>query len=266
MKKSILTVIIVFVVLTGVLIALVPIEQRRMLVKEYGVLVEDAETNEKSAFILENVSQYPQEILDWYYQGDEYLDFVYNYPMHKDDYTLMIFTAEELNSESVPKLYMYDTRWCYEKFSGGYIRTKGCVLTCIAMASLALNKDDRLDPVKIARVADANYEAPLLGGGIDLTNVKGLAENLGFKVVEHNFRDNNELCDEQIIKDLLDNGNVVIAAMVGELFGGHAIIIREVTDEGIMINDPASESNSDKLWKFEDLQVDIHSIFGLSVK
>lgn len=264
MKRNI-AIVVFFVVLTGVLVALIPIEQRRLLVEEYGVLIEDAETNEKSAFILENVSQYPKEVLDWYYYGDEYLDFVYNYPVHKDDYTVMSFTAEELNSETVPRLYMYDMRWCYEKFNGNFINNVGCVPTCITMASLALNKDDRLDPVKVSRVAESNYEPPF-GGGVDVTNIKGLAEDIGFKVVEHNFRDNDELCDEQIIKDLLDNGNVVISAMVGNTFGGHAVIIREFTDEGVMINDPNSESNSDKLWKFEDLQVDIHSIFGLSVK
>ncbi len=262
MKKEII-IIAMFVIVTGVLIALIPVEKKQMLRDEYGKLAVNAETDEKSAYILENISEYPESILKTYYESDNNLDFVYNYPAHKNDYTIMSFTEDELNSETVPKLYMDDTRWCYEKLYGSYLKFSGCVPVCITMASLYLNGDGNLDPVIAAKIAEENYEAPFFGG-VDVANIKDLAEKTGFTVTEHSFSEEGTLCDEQLIRDMLDNGEVILAGMVGNTFGEHAVIIADITDEGIVINDPASVEKSEKVWQFEEIQAEIYSLWGLS--
>ncbi len=261
MKKVIL--IIMFVVITGVLIALVPVEQKRELKEKYGVLVDDAETDERAAFILEHAEEYPENFLDYYYGEDENFDFVYNYLAHKNDYSIMSFTEGELNSESVPKLYMDDTRWCYETIYGSYIKTLGCVPVCLTMASLAVNRDSSLDPVLISRIAEENFEEPF-SGGVEVSYIGALAEKSGFTVTEHKLGDDGIIVDEQLITQSLDDGNVLIVAMVGYTFGNHAIVIRDITDDGLLINDPASEENSEKVWKLEEIQSEIYGLWSLS--
>ncbi len=265
MKKSILIVIMVFVVLTGVLIALIPYEKKQNTIEKYGQLAIDAETDEKAKFILDNADIYPVEMLKSYNsnQDPENIEYIYNYVAHRNDYTFMSFTDEELNSEKPPKLYMYDYRWCYEVAGGDYIKEGGCALVSLTMAYIGKNHTSDYDPVIIGQLAE-QLDVCGFFGGVDVTKMKTLCEALNFDVVEYKYDTEEIQPDEKIIKEILDSGHIVLLGMNGELFGQHALLITDYSEKGFEINDPASEEKSSKIWTFEELKDDIYYIWDLS--
>ena len=151
-KKSIIMFSILGVAIVLICFPLIHIESRRAYYDKWGELAALAETDERARFIIENEELYPQDILNLYYRKNDYFDFVYEYPFHKDDYANMSYTEKELNSDTVPALYMIDSRWAYE--DNCRVRVYGCAAVSISMASLYLTHDTCVDPVKIMRYAD----------------------------------------------------------------------------------------------------------------
>ncbi|MGN0601010.1 MAG: C39 family peptidase [Oscillospiraceae bacterium] len=268
-KVKIIISVAVAIIAVAALILLVPIENKRKLHEEYGILAENAETDEKSAYILNNIDLYPEKILKLYYRDyEKNVDFVYNYPFHKDDYSKMSFTFEELNSDTVPALYMADYRWGYEPVYEGYIKTHGCVPVSLTMAYLYLTGKDDIDPPKIAAIADSMDAWGMVG--INNEQIVELCDAIGITAIEYDYSPNSEKSGEadlDVIKNALKNGHSVMAGMVGETFGSHAIIIRECTENGeIYINDPGSVERSEKQWSFEELKPEIYFMWDLSAK
>lgn len=266
--KYIIISAVAIIAAVAVMLLLIPIERERELAEEYGVLYENSKTDEKSAYIFEHIDEIPEDIL-WYYYSDydRYVDFVCGYPEHKNDYENMSFTEEELNSETVPALYMNDFRWGYEKIGGAYVFSSGCMAVSITMANLALRHNGDIDPVK---VFEAAVEMDGFGtfGGIDNEIVPQLLENLGFEYVIHDYSPDSEESGEADINaviNALENGSVVMAGTHGETFGSHALIIRSVDENGTMlINDPANPKKTDAVWDFYELQPEIYFIWELS--
>lgn len=263
--KTAVLVIGIFAVITIVLVLLIPMEKDRLLHEEHGKLAVLAETDERAQYVIDNIESYPQRLLDMYYSDDMYFDFMYNYPFHCNDYMMMKYTDEELNSELPPRLYMYDNRWAYEKIGGGFIRTDGCVAVTLTMAYIGLYHDDAVDPKIVADIAGENGLIAQWGG-VSETNIETMFDALGMKY-ETNFydiRNGAEPCsDPSIIKNTIDNGGYVMLGTFGEKFGGHALLVVDYTDEGFIINDPASEEYSNKVWTFEELAPELCYIWSL---
>jgi hypothetical protein len=262
------------VALIAVLLALlIPIDKHNKELDKYGDLAEAAETDERARYIIDNIDLYPNEMVDSYNSAkddkkEQTLDFVYNYPFHKDDYSNMEFTEEELNAETVPALYMADFRWGYEKISGSYIKSQGCAAVALTMAYLYLRHDSDVDPKKIADYAEENDCIMPVIGGINSLDMDKVAEGIGLSCKVYNY-DKDEggsgEADIETIQSILNEGHVVMAGMVGETFGGHAIIIRECSDDGTLyINDPASPEKTEKEWNIADIGSEIYYIWDLS--
>ncbi len=272
-KKAIAMGVTVFAFVTAVMLILIPIENKRKTYEKYGELAVFAETDERAEYIIKNSDEYPESVLKVYYEDTEDMadfEWVYNYPFHKDDYMTMTFTEEELNSENVPALYMYDPRWSYEKIGGAYIKVDGCGAVSITMAALYLNHNSDIDPVKVAQVAEYN---DFLGtiGGILTKHIAQLLEILGFETVEHNYNcedmTQKETIPLQDIQAVLEKDHVCLVAMYGDTFGGHAMIITEANDDGtIRINDPASEENTEKVWNYKDIEPELICYWDVSAK
>lgn len=262
MVKKIVPAVVV-VLMLAVLIALVPVEQKRAYYEKYGQLAVDAETDSRAAFIIENYDNYPQELLDLGILRNDY-DFLYEYFEHKDDYKTMSFTDEELNSKLPPKLYMNDHRWCYENLAGEPIKYSGCALVSLTMANIYLTHTADIDPV-IAAKAVEQCQAVGIFGGLDADKAAEVCEYLGFDVKEYYCRD--EIADEeaeQLMKDIIDSGHACFLALYGEKFGGHSVLAVAYNDSGFILNDPASEERSETVWSFDELKTEIYSILDLS--
>ncbi|MDE5577484.1 MAG: hypothetical protein K2J11_08870, partial [Oscillospiraceae bacterium] len=176
-KKTAVTVIAFFAVILAAMIALIPVQRKNEFKAKWGTLAELAETDERARFITENEELYPKEILDIYYNRSDQFEYVYNYPFHKNDYSTMKFTEEELNSQTVPTLYMSDYRWSYEDNS--IVKNNGCAAVSITMANLFLNHNSYIDPVFVMRYAnEMDYNG--IWGGIDAEKMPQLLTDLGF--------------------------------------------------------------------------------------
>lgn len=241
-KKTAIVVSTVFAVILAVMLLLIPLELKNQKYEKWGKLAELAETDERAQFIIDNEELYPENVLNYVYDEDEF-EYIYNYPFFKDSYKTMSFTEKELNGIEIPALYMNDKRWAYE--DNGYIRYSGCAAVSITMANLYLNRSSDIDPVKIMNYADEMDYTVL--GGINEIYINSILEHLGFSYTEHILE---EPLTGPELKALLDNkDSVIMAAMHGDTFGGHALIVRGYDENGFYINDPASEENTAQPWE-----------------
>lgn len=258
-KTKVIITAVVILAAVALLLMLVPIEKKKKLHDKYGKLADMAETDEKSAYILEHVDEYPNVILDFYYMGDRYLDVVYNYPTHKDDYKTMSFTDEELNSGTIPNFYMSDPRWAYETIGGRYIFSGGCAVVSISMVYVGLTGDGYYDPVRVSRVAE-EIDASGFLGGVRNSEIGNICEAIGLKYNGYNFDPDEEGSgkpDENQMKEILDSGRPLIVNTKGDTFGSHAFVIRGYDETGFIINDPASPEKSARTWAFDEFSSEI---------
>ncbi|MBQ8787724.1 MAG: hypothetical protein IJZ61_08845 [Oscillospiraceae bacterium] len=263
--KGIIAYIIFFVAVTITLFLIIPIENQNIIEEKYGKLGKMAKTDERAKYVVEHYSEYPDDLIYMYYSNDRYFDMLYNYAFHKDDYDTMAFTAEELNSELPPRLYMHDYRWAYEKIGGGYIFVDGCMTVALTMADIGLFHDGNMDPRKVAEIAEL-YGQLGQWGGISEVGIENIFDAMGMKHETHfyDIANGEPACDDpSVIKNILDNDGVVMLGMFGETFGGHALLAVDYNDEGFIINDPASAERSEKIWTFEELAPEICYVWGL---
>ncbi len=266
-KKTIISICLTYGIILAVLLVIEFVPGLKYHEKTHREIVLDkyAALDDPDGYgdmIFENQEFYSDEILDvfdfsdYYYRLEsirqETLHFIYDYPMHKDDYKTMQFTDEEINSTEVPALYMFDRRWGYEKMGGISIKSSGCAVAALEMAYLYLTHDTSLDPVKIGKIAEENKYLAVLGG-LEQNNITSLANDIGLNAVEYNYWNDDVKEDlEKNLKAALDKEDtVVLAGMTGDTFGGHAIIIRGYDENGYYINDPNSTENTEKTWDFD---------------
>lgn len=250
---------VIIIVAAASLILLIPIENKHKLIEQYGKLAEYAETDERSAYILEHVDEYPRVMLDYYYMNDEFIDIVYDYIEHKDDYNSMSFTDTELNSGTIPNLYMEDRRWCYETIGGRPIFSGGCAVVSISMVYVGLTGDGYYDPVRISRVAE-ELDASGFMGGVRNSEIGNICEAIGLKYTGYNFdvtEEGSGAPDEAQMKEILDKGRPLILNMKGDTFGSHALVVRGYDETGFIINDPADPEKSARTWTFDELAPEI---------
>lgn len=246
-KKMVIGLTGLFAAVIIIMLLLIPVEKKNEYYQKWGELAVLAETDERAKFAIDNAELYPEYWFNMLY-NEESFEFAYNYPFMKDNYKNMAFTDEELNGSEVPALYMDDVRWVYEDPS---IKSQGCAAVAITMASLYVNHNNAVDPVKVVTFAD---EMGCYGlGGIDQANVTEIMEHFGMTVEEHIFdKENGEKVTEAELKAAVDTeGAAVMAAVRGETFGNHAFILRGYDDNGFYINDPANHERTAVQWDFE---------------
>ena len=274
-KKNILIGVIIAVVIImmiAAMVLLIPMDKHNREIRTYGDLAVAAETDERARYIIDNIEEYPDFLIDTYYKYNaekkqQFIEFFYEYPFHKNDYKNLTFTEEELNCDSIPRLFMKDTRWGYERIGKGYIFSYGCAAVGITMANLYLTHRSNVDPLLIAELVDEmGAAAPF--GGINSLHVREICEAVGLTCDEFIYDKDvggSGEADPEYIRNAVNNGHAVMLGMVGETFGGHAVIIRSLDEDGTMyINDPGNPDNCEKAWSFEELKPEIYYIWDLS--
>lgn len=254
------------IIIVLICIPLIWVENRRAYYEKWGELAVLAETDERAQQIIDNTELWSEDILDYFYHNTDQFDFVYGYAAHKDDYQSMVYTPEELNSESVPALYMDDPRWLYQKIGGCYIKDQGCAAVALTMAYLWLIGDDT-DPYQIGLIAEQVDGIGIFGGVTD-EKIPDICDILGLKVEVRRYSENREKtahADFSEIKSILDSGHVIMAGMAGETFGVHAIIIKGYSGNEVFINDPADPEKTEKSWKFDEIEPELMYLYDLYV-
>lgn len=266
-KKTIIAVSVFYAVIIAVLLILIPVQRKNDFYDKWGELAVLSETDENARYITEHEEFYPQFVLDYFYSNPDELEFVRNYPDLKDSYASMSYTEDELNGQ-IPILYMFDPRWAYEVIDNQfYIKDNGCESVSLTMAYVGLIGKTDLDPIKIAYIAS---DIGALGtfGGITAEKTAELCKEIGLTSVEYCFVDENgqknESADINEMKSILDRGHVILAGMIGDTFGNHALLITGYSGDEFTIHDPANSEKTERMWQFDELDSQMHYMWDLS--
>ena len=212
--------------------------------------------SEKLACILEDDS-YPEKLKEMSQKNSETIDFVYNYPQLKDE-VWNIDLTEESQSDQVPLLMQWDERWGYITYNGGMMGYGGCGPTTLSMVVLYLTRDASATPAAVAAYAEsAGYCVP--GSGSTWSLIKEGCEHYGLHASEVAMVENR-------IRDKLDEGcPVVVNVGPGDFTdSGHYMVIVGYDDQGFIINDPNSRTNSEKRWTFDQLNGQVRNLWAMS--
>lgn len=212
--------------------------------------------SEKLACILEDDS-YPEKLKEMAQKNSETIDFVYNYPQLKDE-VWNIDLTEESQSDQVPLLMQWDERWGYITYNGGMMGYGGCGPTTLSMVVLYLTRDASATPAAVAAYAESvGYCVP--GSGSTWSLIKEGCEHYGLHASEVAMVENR-------IRDKLDEGcPVVVNVGPGDFTdSGHYMVIVGYDDQGFIINDPNSRTNSEKRWTFDQLNGQVRNLWAMS--
>lgn len=168
--------------------------------------------------------------------------------------------TEYNDCKEVPLLMQYDRRWRDEYYAGDKMKNSGCGPTCLSMVSIYLLKNTKITPLYVARFAEEkNYS--IYGNGSKWTLISEGGNELGLNIKELPL-------DKNIIIKHLKNKNPIICIMgPGDFTStGHFIVMTEHTENGkIKINDPNSKRNSEKLWNYDDIYMQIRNLWVCTV-
>ena len=210
-----------------------------------------------AAFAAENgleLSDYPEELRALLERNPETEEFVLRYPLDQDKAVDVDLSAYE-HTDSVPLFLQWDAQWGYLEYGGKPAALTGCGPVCLSMAAYYLTGDEAYSPDKMLEFADENgYYSP--GSGSRWTLISEGGEKLGFDVTEI------PLVKKRIF-DNLEAGNPIICAMGKGDFttSGHFIVLVGTEDGLLRVNDPNSRANSQKLWKFEDIESQFRNLW-----
>ena len=196
--------------------------------------------------------EYPEWILSFYDTHREAEDWVADYP----DYAKK--SSEEINKKAlqpvelrkyrvinnIPLFFQWDKDWGYASYGNGVIGVEGCGPTCLSMVAVGLKQDPSLTPKWMADFSEENGYY-LSDTGTDWNLMEYGAQQLGIHSKQI------MKWSEDAVKNELELGRPMICSMgEGDFTNtGHFIVLSGIAEDGrIIVNDPNSPKNSEKLW------------------
>jgi len=203
------------------------------------------------------VSAYPEELFKLLELHPEAEEFVLNYPMeygktYPADMTQYIGTGE------VPLLIQWDKRWGYKIYGSNAAGLTACGPTCLSMVALHLLGNPEMSPAYMMDFATQNGYY-VYGSGSSWTLFSRGAQKLGLTATELPLV-------KAWIMDHLKAGEPIVCAMGPGVFteNGHYIVMVGCEDGLIRVNDPNSYVNSQKLWRYEDIEQQIENLWVIT--
>lgn len=217
-------------------------------------LKELAEDSELIKEIYENMSLYPEKLLEALANNPEMAYFVSGYTKERKEEPIS-FTESEKKQE-YPLFLQWDPRWGYDSYGkDSNIALAGCGPTSLSMVLYYLTDDDTITPAKAARYSmDNGYYMEGAGTAWAFMEDYPALYGIGVKHLRK---------DEQAMKNELDQGSIIICAMrEGDFTAeGHFIVIYGYDDNGFKVNDPNCVARSRKRWSYEQIQTQIKNIW-----
>ncbi len=201
------------------------------------------------------IHEYPQEILELLENNPETEEFVLNYPLEKDKKHEI--DLSDYSTDSVPLFMQWDKRWGYIKYGSNVAGITACGPVCLSMVAYYFTSDNNMAPDKIIDFAlKNNYYTEGVGSKWTLISEGG--KQLGFRVKELPL-------DENVMKNALESGKIIIAVMGAGSFTttGHFIVFTEYSDGAFKVNDPNSYLNSNKKWYYEDIKDEFKNLWSI---
>lgn len=196
--------------------------------------------------MLNNVEEYPNELLELASSKDEAIDFVYNYPKYESGKAKSISINSDYKKGKIPLFIQWDERWGYEKYGSEFLAINGCGPTALSMIVVGLTGNKDMNPKAIADFSLENgYLVDGIGSSWELMS-EG-ANQLGVESTPLPLNRN-------IILNTLESGQPIIATMGPGTFTqtGHFLVLTGVDEDGkIIINDSDSKERSEETWDIE---------------
>lgn len=205
--------------------------------------------------LLQSDDPYKDDLFNLLRDNPETAQFVLDYEEKKD--LPPAETIGEVSFDSVPLFLQWDERWGYHIYGGNLLAVTGCGPSCLSMVAVYLTQNVTLTPAYIADLAQNNgYFVD--GVGTDWSMMTDGAEITGIHGQEITIDD---------IYPVLESGGVIIASVGPGHFtkGGHFIVLAGLEDGGIVIRDPNSISNSEKLWQLDTFSSEIMSLWAYGI-
>lgn len=238
-----------------------------------GQLYALLDSHPEAAYILRNLDQYPESLLEFVLRfpesmafGAAYLDYAGMNLQTPIDLSAGDSRHSQVSRELqeiidgqnafMPLLHQWDSRWGYLSYGGGLLGCTGCGPTCLSMVSLYLTGWHQNDPYSVSKYAQENgYYVEGSGSSWSLMT-EGSAQ-FGLTATEVNL-------DGNLIDQALEAGQPVILSMGPGDFtdNGHYIVLAGVTESGYIVRDPNSPQNSAKTWTFDQLKDQIKNIWA----
>ena len=189
---------------------------------------------------------YPKKVIELLDKNPETVDYVEAYGEKKDIESPEII--EEFKKGEVPRLIQWDERWGYASYGTGIMAVCGCGPTCLSMVVSALNEDNTLTPVKLARYGTKH-------GYVTEENdtmwsfMTDACENWGVQC-------RDEFLDEEGTLKALDKGRIIVCSVGPGDFTqkGHFILLAGHEEGDITVHDPFSIKNSERTWTYDELK------------
>lgn len=231
------------------------VERERVTEDQEGLSAAEREiaeyANERGYYLRD----YPGDLITLYEKNEEARQFVLDYPQKKD-MVLDIDLSGYEDTDTVPLFIQWDDRWGYSEYAGNLFGISGCGPTCLSMVCVYLQKDTSRNPKWMGDFATENgyYET---GSGSKWTLMSEGAEKLGLKVEELSL-------DEARMAEKLLAGNPIICILGPGDFtdSGHFIVLSGYRDGGFVVNDPNRQSNSSRIWTFDELRRQIRALWA----
>lgn len=227
--------------------------ERSEVLKQIGRM---ARQDKEIADIYENYEKYPDNMLALLANNPETVEFVGGYL--DDDRTEKSRLTKAEKKEQYPLFLQWDKRWGYKEYGDSIIGLAGCGPTCLSMVVYALTTNKNITPDVMARYGEKNgYYVD--GVGTAWAFMTEGAKHYGLNAVELSL-------SEEIMKDNLDSGNIIIAAMGPGDFttSGHFIVIYDYDEDGFKVNDPNCKYRSSINWSYKTLYGQIRMLWTYS--
>lgn len=224
------------------------------------VLETQSHSNSKVEYILNNIDEYPNELLKLLSKNPETVDFVYNYPKYNaNSNSKNISVKEYYTPGEIPLFLQWDQQWGYDNYGNESIASGGCAPTSLAMVAVALTGDTSINPLSVSEYA---YKSGYYVDGV------GSKWSLISEGVKHFGLNSEELpLDKSTILSTLKAGNPIILTVGPGTFTstGHFLVLTGITSDGkITINDPNSELNSLKTWDVDVFLKETKNLWKIS--
>lgn len=213
-------------------------------------------------YVIENIGDYPEDLIDLLIRNNETVDYVYSYK-DKDKYNARKLSSNITSSYQVdgdvPLFLQWDRRWGYRTYGNEMIGLSGCGPTSLAMVIRHFDDNATVNPYDIAKYSQDNKYV-----SANNTTSWNLFED---GVKKFGLQSVDVLPVEAKMKKSLDGGHVLIASLNPGLFSsrGHIIVIKGYNSDGdFLINDPNSIVNTNKAWSFDELKNYLRKIWGVS--
>ncbi|WIV11834.1 C39 family peptidase [Proteiniborus sp. MB09-C3] len=230
-------------------------EEQKIYVSQLSQMSEDVK---KIDFIIDNINEYPTEILDLLIKNPETIDFISDY-LNRQSYEGEIDISDDYEKGKIPLFLQWDKRWGYRQYGDNMIAINGCGPVCLSMVAVGLTGDTTLNPKVIADYSQKEGFYEDEAGTSWLLMSKGI-KGFGLKSSEI-------ILSEAAITKELKNGRPIIASVRAGDFTtiGHFIVLRGITSDGkLLIHDPNSIERSNKEWDLQVVMPQIRNLWSFS--